>query len=120
MNLKKIMSGDDIANKAREYVNQISYKFGGDSPSKGFDCSGLVKYVYKEVTGQNLPHSTGSLINLGKQVSKDNLQPGDLVFPSSGHVDIYSGNNNFIHAPCDGQTVKEANIYAFHTVRRLI
>ena len=114
------MSGADIVNKARGFVNNISYKFGGDSPSKGFDCSGLVKYVYKQVTGKDLPHSTGALINMGDQVSKDNLQLGDLVFPSSGHVGIFSGNNKFIHAPGDGQKVQEANIYAFLTARRLI
>ena len=114
------MSGADIVNKAREFVNNISYKSRGESPSKGFDCSGLVKYVYNKVTGMNLPHSTGSLIGMGKKVSKNDLQLGDLVFPSSGHVGIFSGNNKFIHAPGDGQKVQEANIYAFLTARRLI
>ena len=114
------MSGAAIVAEARKYVGVTNYKWGGESPTDGFDCSGLVKYVYKVVTGKDLPHYTGSLITMGTQVSKSNLQLGDLVFPSTSHVGIYSGNGNFIHAPGEGKKVKEASIYAFHTGRRLL
>ena len=114
------MSGSSIVDEARKYVDVTSYKWGGESPSEGFDCSGLVKYCYKVVTGMDLPHSTGSLITMGTKVSKSDLQLGDLVFPSTSHVGIYSGNGNFIHAPGDGKKVKEASIYAFHTGRRIL
>ena len=112
------MSGAAIVAEARKYLG-VPYVWAGESPS-GFDCSGLVKYVYQRVTGRVLPHSTSELIRMGSAVSQSNLQLGDLVFPSEGHVGIFSGNGKFIHAPKTGDVVKEANIYAFHTARRLL
>lgn len=75
-----------------------------------FDCSGLTMYVFAKV-GVYLPHSAEAQYNLGQKVSRDNLQPGDLVFFSSGggyisHVGIYIGNNSYISAPRTGDVVK--------------
>ena len=69
--------------------------------------------------GVNLPRTTGELINAGVSVSQGNLQMGDLVFPSSGHVGLYTENGKFIHAPHSGEVVKEVNVYAFYAGRRV-
>lgn len=80
----------------------VRYSYGGFS-SRGFDCSGFVKYVYQR-HGLNLPHNAAAQYGYGKPVSKGELQPGDLVFFRTGrsrginHVGIYIGNGKFIHA----------------------
>jgi cell wall-associated NlpC family hydrolase len=83
------------------------YVYGGASPS-GFDCSGLVMYVYAQV-GVSLPHYTVAQYNYPDSisVSRSQLQPGDLVFFAGlGHVGIYVGNGQFIHAPHTGDVVR--------------
>ena len=83
------------------------YVYGGASPS-GFDCSGLVMYAYAQV-GVSLPHNTVAQWGYGDavSVSRSQLQPGDLVFfYGLGHVGIYVGGGNFIHAPHTGSVVK--------------
>jgi cell wall-associated NlpC family hydrolase len=85
------------------------YVWGGSGPG-GFDCSGLVAYVYSQV-GVSLPHYTGAQWTAGVQVSRDDLQPGDLVFfDGLGHVGIYIGNDEFIHAPHSGDVVKISSL----------
>ena len=58
----------------------IQYKFGGNSPDSGFDCSGLVRYVFAQVTGLSLPHNAAEQSKVGREVSMEELRPGDLVF----------------------------------------
>ncbi len=100
----------DWSNRARELlINAIShtgiqYKYGGNSPETGFDCSGFVRYVFKQTVNLTLPHSALALSQIGKAISKDELQAGDLVFFKTikntiSHVGIYMGDNRFIHAP---------------------
>jgi cell wall-associated NlpC family hydrolase len=85
------------------------YVWGGSSPG-GFDCSGLVAYVYSQV-GVSLPHYTGAQWNVGVPVSRSDLQPGDLVFfDGLGHVGIYVGGGQFIHAPHSGDVVKISSL----------
>ena len=103
-------------NEARKHLG-TPYVYGGAAPG-GFDCSGLVQYCYKQV-GVTLPRTTSEQINAGTSVSQASLQVGDLVFPSSGHVGLYTGNGKFIHAPKTGDVVKEANVYAFYAGRRV-
>jgi peptidoglycan DL-endopeptidase CwlO len=91
----------------------VQYVWGGSSPS-GFDCSGLVAYVYAQV-GVSLPHYTGALWNVGVPVSRSDLQPGDLVFfDGLGHVGIYIGGNAFIHAPHTGDVVRISSISGWY------
>jgi cell wall-associated NlpC family hydrolase len=85
------------------------YVWGGSSPG-GFDCSGLVAYVYSQV-GVSLPHYSGAQWQMGTPVSKDQLEPGDLVFfDGVGHVGIYIGGGQFIHAPHTGDVVKISSL----------
>jgi cell wall-associated NlpC family hydrolase len=89
---------------AMQYLG-TPYVWGGASPS-GFDCSGLVMYVYSQV-GVSLPHSSYAQYGAGVAVSYDQLQAGDLVFfDGLGHVGIYVGNGMFIHSPHTGDVVK--------------
>ncbi len=85
------------------------YVWGGAAPG-GFDCSGLVMWAFAQV-GVSLPHSTYALYAMGVPVSRDQLQPGDLVFfDGVGHVGIYIGGNEFVHAPHTGDVVKISSL----------
>lgn len=95
---------------ALQYLG-MPYVWGGASPSQGFDCSGLTSYVYAQI-GVYLPHHAASQFNYGVPVSRDDLQPGDLVFFNGlGHMGMYIGGGQFIHAPHTGDVVKISSIY---------
>jgi cell wall-associated NlpC family hydrolase len=88
------------------HLTGIPYRWGGASPRAGFDCSGLVQYVYAKV-GIQLPHYAAGQYGHGRRVSRGSLRAGDLVFFSGlGHVGIYAGGGKFIHAPRRGTTVR--------------
>lgn len=100
--------GQQAAAIAQQYLG-VPYVWGGASPS-GFDCSGLVVYVYGRL-GVSLPHYTVSLWSSGAHVSRDQLAPGDLVFfYSLDHVGIYLGGGLFIHAPHTGTVVQISSL----------
>ena len=87
----------------------VPYVWGGASPA-GFDCSGLVMYVYAQL-GISLPHYTGAQWAAGMPVSRSQLAAGDLVFfDGLGHVGIYIGGGQFIHAPHTGDVVKVSSL----------
>lgn len=89
----------------------IHYKYGGNNPENGLDCSGLVRYVFQDAWGVDVPRTAAELSRSGEKVDKQDLQPGDLVFyntlrRSFSHVGIYLGDNKFIHAPSRGGKVR--------------
>lgn len=97
---------------AMQYLG-VPYVWGGASPS-GFDCSGLIMYVYAQV-GISLPHNAAMQYGYGSPVSRDQLAPGDLVFfDGLGHNGIYIGGNQFIHAPHTGDVVKISSITGWY------
>ncbi|WP_264311185.1 C40 family peptidase [Pseudomonas putida] len=87
------------------------YVWGGSSPKKGFDCSGLVKYAFNDVADVDLPRTSNAMAQgHGVKVAKGDLKPGDLIFFNIksrrvNHVAIYLGNDRFIHAPRRGKRV---------------
>ena len=89
----------------------VPYVWGGATPGKGFDCSGLTMWAYKQV-GINLPHYGGDQWNAGVHVSRDQLEPGDLVFFYSDihHMGMYIGDGKFVHAPHTGDRVRIADL----------
>ena len=120
---------ENWSGRAREVlVNALSltgiqYKPGGNSPETGFDCSGFVRYVFKQATSLTLPHSALAISQLGKTVPKNELQPGDLVFFNTlkttfSHVGIYLGNNRFIHSPSSGGKVRVESMQDSYWVKR--
>ncbi len=93
------------------------YVYGGDSPDEGFDCSGLVYWVYRQ-NGVEVPRVSGDQYRVGKPVTREELKPGDMVFfklPGKGsslHAAIYSGQETFIHSPKAGSSVREEPLEA--------
>ncbi|MFR7995095.1 MAG: NlpC/P60 family protein [Clostridium sp.] len=110
-------TGNSIVDYAYQFLG-IPYVWGGTSPS-GFDCSGFTQYVFRNAAGVNLPRTTYEQINVGTPVAYSDLQPGDLVFPHTGHVGIYVGNGQMIHAPSTGDVIKVSSVYKFYTARRV-
>jgi cell wall-associated NlpC family hydrolase len=109
----------------------INYKWGGTTPETGLDCSGLVRYVFQQVTGVTLPRTAKEMSRVGDKVALDDLKPGDLVFFNTrrfafSHVGIYLGDNRFIHAPARGREVEVATLdksfwhKRFNGARRLV
>jgi len=89
----------------------VKYRRGGNVPETGFDCSGLVRYVFHDAWGLDLPRRAEQISHIGARVGKDQLQPGDLVFYNTlrktvSHVGIYLGDGQFIHAPSRGEEVR--------------
>lgn len=86
------------------------YRWGGNTPQGGFDCSGLINYIYLTSTGVRLPRTSGEMAALDKpKVDESQLASGDLVFFGRGHVThvgVYVGKGRFVHAPNSGGTVR--------------
>jgi cell wall-associated NlpC family hydrolase len=115
-------TADDIVFQALA-LHGTEYKHGGKTPPAGLDCSGLVRYVFHEAQGLELPNTVRELARIGAAVKRDALQPGDLVFYNTlrrafSHVGIYLGNNRFIHAPSTGGEVRIDDMTTACWVRR--
>lgn len=113
-----------IINEAKKYIG-VPYVWGGSTPD-GFDCSGLVQYVYKHAINLDLPRVTTQQELCGQEVSLNDIQPGDLLFwgpkGNSYHVAIYIGNGQYIQAPQPGQNVQYGDMkyYTPSFARRVI
>jgi len=101
--------GKEVVHSARQHLG-LPYIWGGEDPNRGFDCSGLIKFTFQEFD-VNLPHRADLQFKYGEQVARTNLEPGDVVFFATGgypigHVGIYVGEGQFIHAPRRGKPVQ--------------
>ena len=109
----------------------VGYRYGGETPDRGLDCSGLVRFVFQQVTGVTLPRTSRELARIGAPVKRGDLQAGDLVFFDTrrfpfSHVGIYLGDDRFIHAPSRGSEVRISELDSgywsrhFNGARRLV
>lgn len=105
-------AADDVLIRALGLVG-TPYRWGGNTPDSGFDCSGLIGYVYRDAAGISLPRSTREMVGLrAPEIDRQALQSGDLIFFATGggskvtHAGIYVGEGRFVHAPASGGTVK--------------
>ena len=103
--------GQEVVRVAAALIG-TPYRFGGDDPAHGFDCSGLVFYSFDRL-GIEVPRTAADLLQAAKPVAREALTPGDLVFFRSSarridHVGIYAGEGRFIHAPSKGAVVTYA------------
>lgn len=101
----------------------VLYRRGGTSPETGFDCSGLVRRVFGDAFGLELPHNARAISQEGTKISVQDLKPGDLVFFNTlrktfSHVGIYVGNNLFLHAPSSGGGVRLDDLRERYWVKR--
>lgn len=99
----------DIVVRALTLID-TPYQYGGSSPA-GFDCSGLVRYVFQSVGAPSLPRRTEDIGKVGEPITRSQLEPGDLVFFNTlsraySHVAIYIGDGRFLHAPARGGRVR--------------
>jgi len=89
----------------------VRYRWGGNTPDSGLDCSGFVRYVFQDTLGLSLPRRAEEMSRVGEKVRISELKPGDLVFFNTmrrtfSHVGIYIGDNKFVHSPSTGSTIR--------------
>ena len=101
---------ESLINNAMQLIG-VRYRWGGNTPQSGLDCSGFVRYVFNDTFGFLLPRKSAQMSQVGLEIRKDELRPGDLVFFNTmrhafSHVGIYVGDNKFIHAPSRGKSIR--------------
>jgi hypothetical protein len=101
---------EEISIEAMSLVG-VPYRWGGNTPDSGFDCSGLVTYVVRRAAAVNLPRTTEQMESVGTSINPDEISPGDLIFFNTtgrahSHVGIYVGQYRFVNAPSTGGTVR--------------
>ncbi len=126
-----VISDNDIAivdprHELSQFAMQlldVRYRRGGQAPSTGFDCSGFVHYVFAQVFGVDLPQNSAGQYQVGRQVARNDMKAGDLVFfkmhgKRVSHVGIYLGEGRFIHSPRTGERVHVSNLAENYWARR--
>lgn len=111
---RQISASDEQMNDLVMYALSLEdtpYRYGGNSATSGFDCSGFVGHVYRHSLGVSMPRSSREISRVGKPISQNELSPGDLVFyntqhASFSHVGIYIGDGKFVHSPRSGERVR--------------
>lgn len=116
------VAGKQIVDFAKQYIG-VKYIWAGNTP-KGFDCSGFTQYILKNF-GVILEHSASSQFSNGEKISKENLEPGDLVFFTTyksgpSHVGIYIGSNQFIHASTGQKRITTTSLNSSYYLRRYL
>lgn len=99
-----------MASTALKFLG-VKYRYGGEGPGQGFDCSGLVAYAAEKSLGLKLPRTASAQAQQGKAINKAELQRGDLVFFNTmgrkfSHVGIYLGDHKFVHSPRTGAKIR--------------
>lgn len=99
------------------------YRFGGENPEAGLDCSGMVSYLVEQVSGLRLPHNAAEIAARTRPVSRSGLRPGDLVFFDTlnrpySHMGIYLGHDRFIHAPSSRGRVRLESLASSYFAKR--
>ena len=98
------------------------YRYGGNTPDAGFDCSGLIGYVYRHRVGMAPPRTVAQLSGWGQPVATGELRTGDLVVFGTGsaasHAGIYVGEGRFVHAPSTGGEVRLDHLQSRHWARQ--
>ncbi len=112
----------ELVVRALSFVG-VNYRRGGESPETGFDCSGLVRHVFRESLGLILPRTSHDISRVGETVRREALQPGDLVFFNTlrrgfSHVGIYLGEHRFVHAPASGGEVRVEDMRQSYWTKR--
>ncbi len=116
---------------ARQLISRMAhstigapYKWGGNNPRQGFDCSGLMSYVHKNALGINIPRTAAQQRDQSRTVRYEELQPGDMLFFKTGknanHVGVYIGNRKFIHAATGSKHVKVASMDSAYWHKRFV
>ena len=112
-----------MVNVARSTIG-TPYKWGGNSPQRGFDCSGIMSYVHKNAMGIKIPRTAAKQRDHSRTISYAQLQPGDMLFFKTGrktnHVGVYIGDRKFIHAPSGGKRVKVAKMDSSYWHKRFV
>lgn len=113
-------SNDAIGNMLLQSVSLmgIAYKWGGNTPDTGMDCSGFVRYVFKKSLGINLPRTAAQMAKVGRRIEREDLEPGDLIFfntnrGSNMHIGIYLGSNKFIQSPRTGENIQISELAGY-------
>lgn len=107
-------SGDKFGKMLLQSISLIGvpYKWGGNTPDSGLDCSGFIRYIFKQSLGITLPRTADEIAKLGSNIPLDQLEPGDLLFFNTNggkrisHMGMYLGNNRFIQAPRTGKDIE--------------
>ena len=113
---------ETLINNAMQLIG-VRYRWGGNTPQSGLDCSGFVRYVFNDTFGFLLPRKSAQMSKVGLEVGKEELRPGDLVFFNTmrhafSHVGIYVGDNKFIHAPSRGKSIRVDDMNKVYWVKR--
>lgn len=113
---------DELINRAMEVIG-VRYRWDAELPQSGLDGSSFVGYVFKDKLGFLLPRKSTQMSRVGKPITREELQPGDLVFFNTmrltfSHVGIYVGDNKFIHSPSKGTSVRVDDLSSLYWDKR--
>jgi murein DD-endopeptidase len=107
---------NDMLLQATDLIG-IPYRWGGDTPQSGMDCSGLIRYVFKKSLGITLPRTAAEMFRVGKPINLKEIEPGDLLFFHTArgssrisHIGMYIGNNQFIQSPRTGTKIQISDL----------